>query len=138
MELLDETQRAIDAGDAHGALRPLERARGDLLAARDLDGLRELRREAERGYGHCEVRDEAAYESLLYASAQNIRWLSRKAAVQRGVAWDDPHPELDRPGRPEIRVERTVTKRNIPWILVATLAAVAIATVFVVWVRTAH
>lgn len=138
MELLDEARRLLDAEDAHGALRPLERARGDLLAARDLDGLQELRREAERGYGHCAAKDEAAYESLLYASAQNIRWLSRKAAVDGGVAWEDPHPELDKAGRPEIRVERTVTKRHIPWIAVATLAAVAIGVLFVLWARAAN
>lgn len=135
---LDDARRLLEAGDAHAALRSLERARDDLLAERDLDGLHDLRRLAEQGYAESHDRDEAAYESLLYASAQNIRWLSRKRALERGVAWEDPHPELDAPGRPEMRVEREVTRAHVPWILVAVVAAIAIGALIVLWAESAH
>lgn len=130
---LAEARRLLDAGEVRGAVEPLERARGDFAAELDLDGVRDVRAEAERGYQEAKEPDEPFYEQLLYASAQNVRFLSRREATRRGVAWVDPHPELDLPGRPEIRAERGVDRRAKIWLAgSASLVALAIVGV-VVW-----
>jgi hypothetical protein len=124
---LEEARRLLDGGDARGAVEPLERARADFAAELDLDSVREVRAEAERGYGTATEADEPFYEQLLYASGQNVRFLTRREATRRGVAWADPHPELDQPGRPEIRIERGLSRRAKRWIAGVALALVAAA-----------
>jgi hypothetical protein len=123
---LAEARRLLDAGDAHGALRLLERARKDFLQAEDLTGLRELRRTIEESYRHAETADEPRFERLLYSSAQNIRYLSRRKAGKAGVPWEDPHPELEQPGRPEMRAERGITRHDRRWIALAVVLGVAV------------
>lgn len=133
---LAEARAQIEAGDATAAFRPLERARKDYLGEADLSGLREVRRAAERGYTSSADAGEAAYERLLYASAQNVRFLSRRRAAAAGEPWRDPHPELDLPDRPEIRAERGIGRRDVPWILVSAVvgaAVVAGVVAFYVW-----
>ena len=125
-EALAEGRRLLESGDVHGALRLLDRARKDFVQEGDLAGVRELRKVVEDGYRLADAQDEPAYERLLYASAQNIRFLSRKRAVEAKVPWEDPHPELDQPGRPEMRAERGVTKRDVPWIAIAAVAGVLV------------
>jgi hypothetical protein len=123
---LAEARRLVEAGDVRGALRPLEQARKDYLQAADLDGLRETRRVVEEAYQRSDAADEPAYERLLYSSGQNIRFLSRRRAAEAGIPWDDPHPELDQPGRPEIRVERGLSGRDKRWIVVAAVIGAAV------------
>lgn len=133
---LAAARRLLEAGDVREALRPLERARRDFLAAADETGLREVRAAAEDGYRRSDSADEPAYERLLYASAQNIRFLSRRSATATGREWIDPHPELDRSDRPEIRAERGITRRDIPWITLAAAAGllgVAAVAAFYIW-----
>lgn len=108
----------LDAGDTVQALVAFERSRRDFLGARDLAGMQELRRALEDAYCNCDPADEPQYEQLLYASGQNVRFLSRRRAAEAGVPWEDPHPELDDPKRPEMRVERAVRRRDVPWIVV--------------------
>ena len=123
---LAEARRLLEAGEPGRAVDALERARKGFFAAADLAGMRELRRAAEEGYAASEPADEPAYERLLYASGQNVRFLSRRRAKAAGLPWEDPHPELDAPGRPEIRAERGLTKRDVPWILVYGALGVAV------------
>jgi hypothetical protein len=124
---LAEARAHLEAGDAAAAVRPLERARRDYLAADDLAGMRELRRAVEEGYGACAPADEPHFEQLLYASGQNVRFLSRRRAAAARVPWEDPHPELDDPRRPEIRAERGIRRRDVPRILV--FGAIGVAAV---------
>jgi hypothetical protein len=126
-----EAKRLLEQGDARAALKQLDQARKRLVHANDLEAMRELRRVVEEGYRASDERDEPRFEQLLYATAQNIRFLSRRAATARGVEWVDPHPELDAPGRPEIRIERGVGRREVPWILIGTLAGAALIAGFV-------
>jgi hypothetical protein len=132
---LNAARRLLDAGDVHGALKQLESARKAAVQADDLGGLRELRAAIEEGYRGADATDEPAYERLLYASAQNVRYLSRRRAAEAKVPWEDPHPELEQPGRPEMRAERGVTKRDVPWIAltggIAVVVAAAVAAFFV-------
>src|SRR5579884_1150040 len=108
---LDEARRLIDGRELRRAAERLERARADFAAELSLHGVREVRAEAERGYQQADEADEPFYEQLLYASAQNVRFLSRRDAARRGIEWVDPHPELELPGRPEIRAERGLGRR---------------------------
>jgi hypothetical protein len=124
---LEDARRRLDAGDVAGAAEPIERARADFAAELDLDGVRAVRTEAERGYREATETDDPFYERLLYASAQNIRFLSRREAARRGVEWVDPHPELDQPGRPEIRIERGISRSAKRWIVGVALAVLLAA-----------
>jgi|tagenome__1003787_1003787.scaffolds.fasta_scaffold20889596_2 hypothetical protein len=129
---LDEGRARLERGDVAGGLDRLEHARKDFLKAEDLAGLRELRGVVEDSYRESAEADEPAFERLLYASAQNIRFLSRRAARKAQVPWEDPHPELDAPGRPEMRAERGLTQRDRRWVVIAgVLSAVVIAAVVV-------
>src|SRR5579884_344497 len=130
-EALADARRLLDAGELRRGAERLERARADFAAELDLDGVRDVRAEAERGYQQADEADEPFYEQLLYASAQNVRFLSRRDAARREIEWVDPHPELDLPGRPEIRVERALGRRAKAW-LVALVLAVVLAIVGVV------
>ena len=123
-EALAEGRRLLESGDVHGALRLLDRARKDFVQEGDLGGVRELRKVVEDGYRLADAQDEPAYERLLYGSAQNVRFLSRKRAAEAKVPWEDPHPELDQPGRPEMRAG--VTRRDIPWIAIGAVVAAAL------------
>jgi len=123
-EALAEGRRLLESGDVHGALRLLDRARKDFVQEGDLGGVRELRKVVEDGYRLADAQDEPAYERLLYGSAQNVRFLSRKRAAEAKVPWEDPHPELDQPGRPEMRAG--VTSRDIPWIAIGAVVAAAL------------
>jgi hypothetical protein len=130
------TARArLEAGDSTRALDAFERSRRDFLGARDLAGMQELRRTLEDAYRDCADKDEPQYEQLLYASGQNVRFLSRRRAAEAGVPWEDPHPELDDPRRPEMRVERAVRRRDVPWILlfgaIGVVAAAALIAAYV-------
>jgi hypothetical protein len=118
---LEEARGLLAAGDATAALDRLERARKDFVKAEDLAGLRELRRVVEDAYRESADSDEPVFERLLYSSGQNIRFLSRRAALKAHVPWEDPHPELDQPGRPEIRAERGLTRRDRRWVVVASI-----------------
>jgi hypothetical protein len=132
---LDEGRRLLFAGDHARATDALENARRDFLGEDDLAAMQEVRRAAEDGYRTCDPNDEPAYERLLYATGQNVRFLSRRRAAQAGVPWEDPHPELDAPGRPEIRVERGVRRRDIPWIVVfGTLGGLVVAGILAAYV----
>jgi hypothetical protein len=132
---VEEARSALERGDAGAALAPLETARKDYLQLADLAGLRDVRRVAEEGYTRSAEEDEPAYERLLYASGQNVRFLSRRRAAAAGLPWEDPHPELDAPGRPEIRAERGVTKRDVPWILVfGGLGVAVVASLIALWI----
>src|SRR3954470_19189416 len=129
---LDEGRARLERGDVAGGLDRLEHARKDFLKAEDLAGLRALRTVVEDSYRESAEADEPAFERLLYASAQNIRFLSRRAARKAQVPWEDPHPELDAPGRPEMRAERGLTQRDRRWVVVAgVLSAVVVAAVVV-------
>jgi hypothetical protein len=123
---LADARRLLESGDVHGALRPLEKARKDYLQAADLDGLRETRLVVEEAYQQSDPADEPAYERLLYSSGQNVRFLSRRRAAEGRIPWDDPHPELDQPGRPEIRVERGLSGRDKRWIVLAAVLGAAV------------
>jgi hypothetical protein len=123
---LEDARRRLEAGDVRGAVEPLERAGADFAAELDLEGVRSVRAEVERGYHEAGERDEPFYEQLLYATAQNIRFLSRRDAAARGVEWVDPHPELDQPGRPEIRAERGVGRKAKRWLLAVSLGVVVV------------
>ena len=94
-EALAEGRRLLESGDVHGALRLLDRARKDFVQEGDLGGVRELRKVVEDGYRLADAQDEPAYERLLYGSAQNVRFLSRKRAAEAKVPWEDPHPEVE-------------------------------------------
>src|SRR5689334_7774181 len=122
---LVDGRRLLDAGEVRRAAERLERARSDFAAELDLDGVREVCAEAERGYHQSAEADEPFYEQLLYATAQNVRFLSRRDATRRGVEWTDPHPELDLPTGPEIRVERLLDRRAKRWL--AGVAALVVA-----------
>ncbi len=124
---LARARTALDANDHVAALDSLEHARRDFLGARDLAGMRELRGVVEEAYRECDPKDEPMFEQLLYASGQNVRFLSRRRAAEAGVPWEDPHPELDDPSRPEMRVERTVRRRDVPWILLFGAIGVIVA-----------
>jgi hypothetical protein len=124
--MLDEARGLLAGGDIADALDRLERARKDFLKAEDLVGLRQLRRVVEDGYRESAAVDEPAFERLLYASAQNIRFLSRRAARKAQVPWEDPHPELDQPGRPEMRAERGLTGRDRRWVVFAAVLSIAV------------
>jgi len=130
---LEEGRRLVDAGELRPAAERLERARADFAAELSLDGVRTVRAEAERAYQQAEEADEPFYEQLLYASAQNVRFLSRRDATRRGVEWVDPHPELDQPGRPEIRVERGVGRKAKWWLVGVAVAVLAAAGGFAAW-----
>jgi hypothetical protein len=134
---LAEARSLLEAGEMRRALKPLDQARKDFVQAGDLDDLNELRRAIEQGYQAADEADEPAYERLLYASGQNVRFLSRREAAKRGVAWEDPHPELDAPSRPEIRIERGVARREIPWIIIGTAAGAALVAGVVLLIVTA-
>jgi hypothetical protein len=129
---LTEARRLLESGGVHGALQLLERARKDFLKSEDLTGLRELRGVVEEGYRNAATEDEPAYERLLYATAQNVRFLSRRRAKQAGVPWEDPHPELEQPGRPEMRAERGMTRRDRRWIVLAGVLGAAVVAAVVV------
>jgi hypothetical protein len=132
---LDEGRRLLFAGEHGRAADALENARRDFLTEYDLAAIREVRRAAEDGYRSCEPDDEPAFERLLYATGQNVRFLSRRRATAEGVSWEDPHPELDAPGRPEIRVERGIRRRDVPWIVVfGGLGALVVAGVVAAYV----
>jgi hypothetical protein len=129
---LDRARGLLSGGDVAAAVEQLERARKDFLKAEDLVGLRELRRVVEDGYRESATGDEPAFERLLYASAQNIRFLSRRAARKAQVPWEDPHPELDQPGRPEMRVERGLTRRDWRWVILASVLSAAVIAAIVI------
>src|SRR5579884_4520404 len=137
-EALADARRLLDAGELRRGAERLERARADFAAELDLDGVRDVRAEAERGYQQADEADEPFYEQLLYASAQNVRFLSRRDAARRGVEWVDPHPELDLPGRPEIRAERGLGRRAKAWVAAISVAVLAAAGAFTAWAVLAH
>jgi hypothetical protein len=130
-ELL-EGQRLLESGDVHGALAQLERARKDFLKVEELGRLRDLRAVVENGYREATEADEPAFERLLYATAQNVRFLSRRRAKQAGAPWEDPHPELEQPGRPEMRAERGMTRRDRRWIVLAGVLGAAVLAAVVI------
>jgi len=135
---LAEARRLLETGDTAGAVARLDDARRGYLAENDLPGMQEVRRAAEEGYAVSEPADEPAYERLLYASGQNVRFLSRRRAASAGVPWEDPHPELDAPGRPEMRAERGVTRRDVPWIVVVGgLGVAVVAGLVALWIYAA-
>jgi hypothetical protein len=42
------------------------------------------------------------------------------------MPWEDPHPELEQPGRPEMRAERGMTDRDRRWIAFTVVLAAAV------------
>jgi hypothetical protein len=128
---LAEARSLLETGEARRPIKLLEEARKGFLQANDLAGLQELRRTVEDGYRGADDADEPAYERLLYASAQNIRFVGRRRAAAQGLGWEDPHPELDAPGRPEIRAERGLGKRDVPWIVIGPALGATLLTGFV-------
>ncbi len=120
-----EARRHLEAGELGKAARKLERARRGYLALVDLPGMARLRGVVEEAQQRSGADDEALFEPLLYATAQNIRFLTRREAAERGLPWRDPHPELDDRRRLEMRPGRFIRRRDLPRIvLFATVGVV--------------
>jgi hypothetical protein len=123
---LADAHRRLAAGETEKAARALERARRGYLAAGDVVAMTRLRRLVEESYERSSVRDEPLFEQLLYATGQNLRFLTRREAAERGVPWQDPHPEIDDRRRPEMRAARAIRPRDLPRIVV--FAALGVVT----------
>lgn len=87
-EILAPARAEIERHKTGRALRRLEKARRKLLARGDLDGLRELI-ELARRMPLARPRHESARSRLIYAARQNVRYLSRRAALKAGEEWHD-------------------------------------------------
>lgn len=87
---LKRASELLGRGELKNGLRALERARRRALAARDVVQLRRLRDlalEAAAGPG-----SSAKAQDLVYATEQNVRFLTRTAAFSAGQDWVDPFP----------------------------------------------
>jgi hypothetical protein len=93
---LAEARAAIDRGDAHAALKRLDRARRGYVKGHDADGLEHLLMLADV----LDPNDERARIgriNLEYALKQNLRQESRRHALLAGGPWTDPYPALEAP-----------------------------------------
>ena len=88
-EILAPARIEIERHKIGRALRRLEKARRKLLARSDLDELGELI-ELARRMSLAKPRHESARSRLIYSARQNVRFLSRRAALSAGEDWHDP------------------------------------------------
>jgi hypothetical protein len=93
---LAEGRAAIDRGDAHAALKRLERARRGYLKRHDKDGLEHLLLLADV-LDPSDERTRIGRDNLVYALKQNLRLESRRDAQRVSQAWIDPYPDLAAP-----------------------------------------
>jgi hypothetical protein len=93
---LGEARASIDRGDGLAALKRLDRARRGYVKQRDADGLEHVLQMTEL-VDVAEDRARIARENLRYASKQNLRQETRRAAQERGEPWIDPYPDLQAP-----------------------------------------
>ncbi|MGD0167618.1 MAG: hypothetical protein ABSC51_10095 [Gaiellaceae bacterium] len=88
-QILAPARTAIERGESGRALRGLEQARRKLLARADLDGLGELIELTQR-LPLTKPRYAKKQGVLIDAARQNVRFLSRRAAIMAGETWSDP------------------------------------------------
>jgi hypothetical protein len=88
-QILAPARAEIERHKTGRAVHRLEKARRTLLARGDLDGLEELI-ELARRIPVAKPRHESAHNRLIYAARQNVRYLSRRAAIKAGEEWSDP------------------------------------------------
>lgn len=93
---LGEARNAIDRGDAHAALKSLDRARKGYARALDSEGLEHVLDMAAL-LDASDERVRMGRENLAYAAKQNLRQESRRRARQLGRDWIDPFPDLQAP-----------------------------------------
>jgi WD40 repeat protein len=79
----------IKRGEITSALRSLEKARQTLFDRSDTIALNELLELAQR-LSTTSARDEKKRRQLIDAAQQNVRYLSRRKALQSGEEWSDP------------------------------------------------
>jgi hypothetical protein len=79
----------IMRGEISRALRSLEKARRRLLERSDVVALNELLELAQR-LPTTSARNEKRRRDLIDATQQNVRFLSRRRALQSGQEWSDP------------------------------------------------
>ncbi|MGB2953856.1 MAG: hypothetical protein WBB74_10785 [Gaiellaceae bacterium] len=91
-----EARERIDRGDDRGALKALDRARAGFAGRDDVEGLEHVL-DLEALIGDGDERIEAARANLVYATKQNLRGVTRKAALRAGRPWVDPYPDLEAP-----------------------------------------
>jgi hypothetical protein len=115
---LGEARNAIDRGDAHAALKSLDRARKGYAQARDSEGLEHVLDMAAL-VDASDERIRIGRENLTYAAKQNLRQETRRRARQLGRDWADPFPDLRAPTE---HTELVLTRGVKLWIGIGVLA----------------
>ena len=111
------------------SLRLLEKARRELLTRADVDGLGELLELAQR-IPVSKPHHAALQRRLLEAAQQNVRYLSRRRAIEAGEAWSDPFaagkPKTRLPSLPPMSRRDKLIAAAIVVALVAGITALAL------------
>jgi hypothetical protein len=89
-----------EQGDLKQALKRLERARQSALADEDIPALRDVLAECRAVHALADEKRRNDAELVMNAAQQNIRFLSRKAALAAGEEWVDPFPAVARASAP--------------------------------------
>src|SRR6516162_9016089 len=98
---LGEARALVAQGEQRRALDSLERTREAALAEKRLDVLEEALELAVELRDRTRGRLRFAYGSLAHSTVQNIRFLTRQQALERGEPWVDPAPAAQAaPGPP--------------------------------------
>ena len=115
---LSEARNLVDQGEHRRALKALQRARRSALAEQDVAELEEILQLALRIWDETRGRVQYDSGSLVHSATQNIRFVTRQLALERGERWVDPtvpRPPAPSPAQPPARatgpsVEDVVTR----------------------------
>ncbi len=88
-QILAPARAEIERGNTGRALHGLEKVRRKLLDRSDVNGLGELLGLAQQ-LPITKPRHEQARRRLIDAAQQNVRYLSRRSALESGREWNDP------------------------------------------------
>jgi hypothetical protein len=91
-----EARTRLDHDDPAGALVALDRARKGFSRRGDVEGLEHVLALAALVEPDAE-RAAAARANLEYATKQNLRQTTRRAALAARAPWSDPYPDLESP-----------------------------------------
>ena len=95
---LAEAGELVERGDLKAALKLLEQARRKAVAAEDVEALRQVLDETRLAHARSEQKQRNEAVRIRNAAQQDIRVLTRKAALSEGREWVDPFggPGADR------------------------------------------
>jgi hypothetical protein len=105
-------EQLLAAGETKRALKALERARLAAVKADDADALMVILGLGDRTAAQTEGTLRARAERITYAARQNVRFVTRRAALAEGEEWRDPF--APRQLEPD-RAPRLAEPRVRPW-----------------------